>query len=441
MFSIYNDHDKELAKKWSKVLDSDDAPKIKNLEQRYGLARLLENTANHLKSTREGLVEFSEATPTTVTANIAKWDPIVISMVRRMGPTLLGQQLVGTQPMTSPQGLAFAIRPRYTNSSGAEVYKSAPKAHFTGQNSAGVVNAADLPFDVETNPIAKDGAGAIGSGFTTGKAMPTATGEGNIQSEFSVTVDKVPVAAETRSTKANYSEETAQDLASQHGISADALFTGLLTDQLAAEINYELLRTLYHVAVLGCSDTTTPGEYNLDVDSSGGWVAEKARTLAVRILHECSEIMANTRAGHGNFAVVDRKTYNLLHSAGLISDYGPSNSMFSGDDPIIRTNVPASGVLFGSVRVFRDDYANVPGQDGFCLVGYKGASELDAGVFYAPYVPVWNVRTIDPDSGQPRIFFKTRYGVVQNPLTDTNGVITARSNNFYRLFAIRNIEI
>lgn len=441
MFELYNDTDKELLKKWKKVIESQDAAPVKKLDHQYAMARMLENTSVFLRSRRDDLSSFGEATPTTVTGGIAKWEPIVISMVRRMGPTLLGSQFYGTQPMTSPSGLAFAIRPRYGTQVGTEVYDKAPKAHFTGANSAGNVNVADLPFDVQTNPLAVDGVNPLGSGFTTGGAMATATGEGDVGSEFSMTVDKVTVEAKTRSTKANYSEETAQDLASQHGISADALFTGLLSDQLAAETNYELLRKLYYSAVLGCTDTVSPGTYDLDTDSSGGWIAEKARTLAVRILHECSEIMAATRYGHGNYAIVDRKTYNLLHSAGLISDYGPSNSMFNGDDPIIRTNVPASGVLFGSVRIFRDDYANVPGTDGFVLVGYKGASELEAPVYFCPYVPVWNVRTVDPASGQPRIFFKTRYGIVANPLVDTNGAITARSNKCLRIFRVANIEI
>ncbi|AIK68296.1 major capsid protein [Rhizobium phage P9VFCI] len=446
MFELYNEQDVELSKKWKSVIDTQDARPIAehDLGTRYGMARMLENTANWLKTERgEGGMLFNEATPTTVTANVSKWDPIILSMVRRMGPTLLGNQLVGVQPMNSPQGLVFALRPRYKNAAGAEIHKTAPKAHFTGLKSGGTAGSAgsDTASDIETNPLAVVTPGdPLGNAFTTGTAMDTATGEGDIAAEISMTVDKVPVSAKTRALKASYSLETAQDLASQHGISADALFTGLLSDQLASETNYEILRTLYRIAVLGCSDTATPGVYDLDVDCDGRWLAEKARILAVRIINEASEIMVATRTGHGNFAVVDRKTYNLLYSGGQISDLGPSNNMFSGSDPVVRDNNVGSGMLMGTLRVYRDDYATMPGNTGFCLIGYKGPSELDAGAFYTPYVPVWTVRVNDQDSGQPRIFFKTRYGLVQNPLTDTNGALTARSNAFYRIFRIDSLD-
>jgi hypothetical protein len=443
MFALYNEQDIELSKKWAKVINSPDARPIAehDLGTRYGLARMLENTQKFLQTAREG--EFMESTPTTVTANVAKWDPIILSMVRRMGPTLLGNQLVGVQPMNSPQGLVFALRPRFKNASGAEIHKGAPKAHFTGFKSDGSAGGvgADIATDIQTNPLAVAAPGdPLGNAFTTGTAMDTATGEGDITSEISMTVDKVPVTAKTRSCKASYSLETAQDLASQHGLSADALFTGLLSEQLAAETNYEILRTLYRIAVLGCSDTTTPGVYDLDVDCDGRWLGEKARILAVRIINEASEIMAATRTGHGNFAVVDRKTYNFLYSGGHISDLGPSNGMFTGSDPVVRDQNVGVGMLMGTLKIYRDDYAQMAGNTGFVMIGFKGGSELDAGMFYTPYVPVWTVRVNDQDSGQPRIFFKTRYGLVQNPLTDTNGALTARSNPFYRIFRVDSLD-
>jgi len=443
MFALYNEQDIELSKKWAKVIDSPEAKPIRkdDFSTRYGLARMLENTENFLRTAKEG--EFMESTPTTVTGNVAKWNPIILSMVRRMGPTLLGNQLVGVQPMNSPQGLVFALRPRYTNASGAEIHKTAPKSYFTGVKSDGSAGGtgAEIATDVQTNPLARTSTDPFGTDFTVGTAMPTTMGEGDVASELSMTVDSVPVSAKTRSCKATYSLETAQDLASQHGLSADALFTGLLSEQLASETNYEILRTLYKIAVLGAQDTAAAGVYNLDVDNNGRWMGEKSRVLAVRIINEASQIMADTRLGHGNFAVVDRKTYNYLYSGGHISDLGPSNDMVIGSDPVVRDQNVGVGILMGTIKIYRDDYATMPGTEGFCMVGYKGGSELDAGFFYCPYVPVWTVRVNDQDSGQPRMFFKTRYGTVANPLVDTNGVSTPRSNAFYRIFKIAGIEI
>ena len=447
-YGIFNENDVELEKKWKKVIDADGAPKIasEDFNMRYGMARLLENTFQEIKTERaSGMGMFAESTPTTVTGGIAKWDPILISMVRRIGQTILSNQLVGTQPMTAPSGLIFAVRPRYQSQQGQEVLLGAPRTPQTGFNSDGTPGwnpATEIPSDVSTDPFAVAAPGdPLGSGFTTGIGMDTATGEGDVESQLTFTVDSARVDAKTRSSKASYSMETAQDMARQHGMNADAFLTSILADNIAAETYYEILRSMYISAVLGCADTATPGVYDLNVDSSGSWIAEKARTLALRIIFEASEIMAQTRAGHGNFAVVDRRTYNLLHGAGLISDYGPSNAMMQGADPIIRNNVPNSGVLFGQIRVFRDDYANVQGRSGFCMVGYKGANEADAAMYFTPYIPVWTVRATDPKSGQPIMFFKKRYGVAANPLVDTEGKIVRRTNKLLRIFRIDNIEI
>uniref|UniRef100_A0AAU8HYK4 Major head protein n=1 Tax=Rhizobium phage IG49 TaxID=3129228 RepID=A0AAU8HYK4_9CAUD len=447
-YGIYNEQDMELEKKWKKVIDADGAPKIasEDLNMRYGMARLLENTFTEIKLEREsGVGMFAESTPTTQTGGIAKWDPILISMVRRIGQTILSNRLVGNQPMTGPSGLIFAVRPRYENQQGPEVLTGAPKTAFTGFNSAGNPGwdlANEIPSDVALDPFAKaQPADPFGTGFTTGFGMDTATGEGDVNSELTVTIDSARVDAKTRSSKASYSMETAQDMARQHGMNADAFLTSILADNIAAETYYEILRSMYISAKLGCTDTSTPGVYDLNVDSSGGWIAEKARTLALRIIYEASEIMATTRAGYGTFAVVDRKTYNLLQGAGLISDYGPSNNMMTGADPIIRNNVPNSGLLFGQLEVYRDDYAQFGAREGFCMVGFKGANEADAAMYHCPYIPVWTVRAVDPKSGQPMIFFKKRYGVAANPLADTEGKIVPRSNPLLRIFKIQNIEI
>lgn len=445
---IYNENDIELEKKWKKVIDADGAPKIaaENLDMRYGMARLLENTFQEIKNERaSGHGMFAESTPTTVTGGIAKWDPILISMVRRIGQTILSNRLVGTQPMTGPSGLIFAVRPRYQTQTGPEVLTGPPRTAFTGLNSDGTPGwdlANAVPTDTAQDPFAKlQPADPFGTGYTTGFGMDTATGEGDINSQLTFTVDSSRVDAKTRSSKATYSMETAQDMARQHGMNADAFLTSILADNIAAETFQEILRSMYISAKLGCTDTAQPGIYDLNVDSSGGWIAEKARTLALRIMYEASEIMAETRAGYGNFAVVDRKTYNLLQGAGLISDYGPSNNMMTGADPILKNNVPNSGLLFGQLEVWRDDYANLGNRQGFCLVGYKGSNEADAAIYHCPYIPVWTVRTVDPVSTQPIVSFKTRYGVAANPLADTEGKILPRSNPMLRLFRIDNVEI
>jgi hypothetical protein len=250
----------------------------------------------------------------------------------------------------------------------------------------------------------------------------------------------VPVAARTRNLKWRWSIEMAQDLATQHGVDAGSMFDALAAQQISAEINYEILRKLYFSAVLGAADTAVPGTFHLTNDTDGRWVGERGKVLAMRIQLEAALIMQNTRLGHGNFVVCDVKTYNVLYNAGLISDFGPSNTMFQGPDPVIRDNTVAVGRL-GNMMVYRDDYVQMPAGEGFCLVGWKGATEAEAGMFYCPYLPVTMASTIDPASGQPISFAKTRYGLVSNPLAGANGAVTARSNPVYRLFKVAGLRL
>lgn len=424
LFDMYNKADEEVVKKWTPVLEAEDVAPITDVNVKFGTARLLENAEKFM----------NEATPGTTAGNVAGLDPAILSMVRRMGPTILGNQLVGVQPMQTPNAQIFALRPRYTNSAGAEVHKSAPDSAFTGLSSDGTKgNVTPVATDTVTDPMA-----AV---FTTGTAMDTATGEGDVGAEFSVTVDAVPVIAQTRTSKASMSYETLQDLSSQHGIDGRALFSGLLAEQLAAETNYEILRKLYISAVLGSSNSAVPGTFNLAVDSDGRWTAEDIRLLALHILQEATEIMQNTRLGHGNFAVVSSNVYNALFGAGLISDAGPSNTMFAGSNPVIKTNTPGIGILLGSITVYRDDYARPAPGKGFVLVGWKGNTPVEAGFFYAPYIPAFQVETHDENSFQPRMAWKSRYGLAASPLADTNGAVVARTNPFYRIFAVSSITI
>jgi len=435
---FYGENDHFLAQKWKKVLEAQDdtMEPVKDKTKQMGIARMLENTRNFLASQKS---VFQEAAPTNTAGGVSGYDQVVISLVRRMGPQILGNQLVGTQPLTGPTGLAFAWRPRFNNQSGAEIALNNTQADFTGLDSAGAREAAVVATDRASDPTADAGTG-IGSGFTTGGFMSSGEGEDDVTAQVAMTVDSVPVQAKTRALMSNFSMEMIQDLAAQHGVDGKSMFGSMMSEQLTSEINYETLRKLYISAVLGCSDTTTPGVYDLNADTDGQWIGEKGRILAMRILHECSQIMFDTRTGHGNFAVVDTKTYNLLANSGFISELSPANNQFSGASEVITDTTTAVGMLMGKVRIYRDDRAQVSSPNaGFCMVGWKGDAEYAAGAFYCPYVPVWSVETVSPTSGQPVMFFKTRAGFVVNPLADTNGAVVARTNKFYRLFRVTGI--
>jgi len=410
-----------LVEKWEEILEHPDAPALTTIDQKSGVAQLLENTEQYLAT---------EAAPTNVTGGVAKWDPILLSMVRRIGPSIIESDIVGVQAMTAPTGLIFAMRPRYTDQTGAEIHANEPNSAFSGNSSDGTAgHTSPVAADTETDPFA--------AAYDTGTGRTTAEGEGDLLAQVAMTVDSVSVTAKTRGLNAQYSMELAQDLKAQQGMDADAIFSGLLSESLAADISREIVRTIYKVATVGAQDTTTAGTFDLDNDTSGRWIAEKLKELLLRIDYEANEIFTSTRAGYGNFVIVSPRVFAALANLGVIDYNSGLSGTTVGQDPRMlgAQQAVASGILAGRYKIIRDPYAT----GDFVVVGYKGANPMEAGLFYAPYVPLYTARVITENNFQPSMGYRTRYGLVANPLAGTNGALTANSNPFYRKFAVAKL--
>ena len=431
LFSMYNEADLEIANKWSPTLEAEDVAPIEDINVKVGTARMLENA----------LIEqerFMEATPTTVAANIANLNPAIGSIIRRVGPTLMNlNAIVGVQPLPGPNAQAFSMVPKYIdNGADAELNLNPANSAFTGRSSDGSVgwdSTSAVASDTEQDPFA--------AAFTYGGTHSTAQGEGDIASELSLDVVSTPVNVGTRVVKATFSEESYQDMLRQHGVNSRTLFDEMLSKQIAAETEQEIVRKLYDTAVLGCADTATPGVYDLQADTDGRWIGENARVLAMRIISEASEIFLNTRIGHGSFAIVDHRTYNVLYSAGLIENGTTTNSVFSGSSALVKSTTPGQGVLMGEITIIRDDNIRPAAGTGTVLVGYRGASPFEAAAYYCPYIPAWPLGELrDENSWQPKVAWKSRYGTLANPFAGTNGAFTNRSNPLLRVFRIDNLS-
>lgn len=422
----------ETISKWQKVLESKDAPKIPNRYVKETIAQLLENTqrdmrvANAFESGFHAARPINEATPTSVTGNVAKWDPVLISMVRRITPQLMANDLVGVQPMTMPTGLIFAWRARYNNANGPEAFINEPNTNFTGAQT-------DAGGDVEIDPFA--------SPYTTGRGMATATGEGDITAEMTYTIEKTSVEAKTRQLKSTYSVELAQDLMATHQADADAEFVAMLQEELTQEMNRELTRTIYIVAKPGAQNASTAGTYDLAVDADGRWWAEKVKGLIFQIGLEAQKVFFESRRGRGNKIIASAEVCQALADVGYL-DVQSGMTQTKGDlevDPAKSTYV---GKLNGQYDVHVDPWISAT---NFVIVGFKGTNPFDAGLFFAPYVPFQLLRAIDPASFQPRLAFKTRYGLVSNPfVTHSDGDpdamrLQAGRNPYYRKFKVANL--
>ncbi|PHX90259.1 MAG: ATP-binding protein [Nitrospirae bacterium] len=439
-----------LQKKWAPVLDHPDLPTIKDPYRKAITAVLLEN--QEIANRTMGRI-LQEDSPTnsagsggfgggsTATGPVAGIDPIMISMVRRSLPNLLAYDVCGVQPMTGPTGLIFAMRSRYTNQSGTEAFYNEADTDFSGAgtHSGSMTMAADT---------------STGNGnvfvytATTGTAAATATGEalgtsgGGSFGEMAVSIEKVTVTAKTRALKAEYSMELAQDLKAVHGLDAESELANMLSAEVLAEINREVLRTIYSVAKVGCQvGTTTSGTFDLDTDSNGRWMVEKIKGLAFQLEREANTIAKQTRRGKGNVIICSSDVASAFAMAGLL-DYGTSMKdavALNVDD----TGSTFAGSLFGRLKVYIDPYFATSATSEFAVVGYKGTNAYDAGIFYCPYVPLQMVRAVDTGSFQPKIGFKTRYGLTANPFAEgtTQGVgaMTARANVYYRALKISNI--
>jgi hypothetical protein len=432
----------QLENKWSPVLDHDGLGAIKDPYRRAVTALVLENQE---KAMAEESRQLNEAAPTNNYGggNISAYDPILISLVRRALPNLIAYDICGVQPMTGPTGLIFAMRSKYKSQTGSEAFFNEANVAFSGTNAAG--GSGNVIGNVaNTNPVFALGTAdtyGVATGMTTGQAEALGDGAGNAFAEMAFSIDKVTVTARSRALKAEYTMELAQDLKAVHGIDAETELANILSTEILAEINREVVRTIYRSAVAGAQyGVTTAGTFDLDTDSNGRWSVEKFKGLVFQIEREANAIAKATRRGKGNTLIVSSDVASALAMAGVL-DYTPALQVNLNVDDTGNT---FAGTLHGRIKVYIDPYfGGSANGDELCTVGYKGTSPYDAGLFYCPYVPLQMVRAIGQDTFQPKIGFKTRYGMVANPfaegLTEGAGALKERSNVYYRIFRVRNL--
>ena len=429
-----------LQEKWSPILEHSDLPQIEDNYKKAVTAVILENQEKALQEER---VSLEEAAPLNATGSsaISNWDPILISLVRRAMPNLVAYDICGVQPMTGPTGLIFAMKARYQDypSGGREAQSEAlginePRTAYSA--SAGP-NATD---DVDANPEGDPFAGSsayqnqTSSGMSTASAESLGDGAANHFQEMSFTIEKSTVTAVSRALKAEYTLELAQDLKAIHGLDAESELANILSSEILAEINREVVREVNNQAKTGASTTASAGTFNLDVDANGRWSVEKFKGLLFQIERESNVIAKETRRGKGNFILCSSDVASALSMAGVL-DYAPALSTNLNVDDTGNT---FAGVLNGRVKVYIDPYAGA----NYLTVGYRGSNPYDAGMFYCPYVPLQMVRAVGENTFQPKIGFKTRYGMVSNPFVGTtpaNGLASDGSNQYYRKMAVSNI--
>ena len=466
-----------LQEKWAPLLNYEGLDKIKDSHRRSVTAVLLENQERFLREEQAfqvgNLSNLMEA-PTNSTGTggfsgsaaaggpTAGFDPVLISLIRRSMPNLIAYDIAGVQPMSGPTGLIFAMRSRYANQSGAETFYDEVNSAFSGQNSAfdnvgfagtsvgiGTTNQAGSNPSV-LNPVGGGGdqtAYNTGTGMLTGDAEALGDGAGGDHfNQMAFSIEKVTVTAKSRALKAEYSLELAQDLKAIHGLNAEAELANILSTEILAEINREVIRTIYKVAEQGAvQNVATPGIFDLDIDSNGRWSVEKFKGLLFQIERDANAIAQRTRRGKGNIIVCSADVASALTMAGVL-DYTPAlNANLTVDD----TGNTFAGVLQGKYRVYIDPYAanltsgNASPGNQYYVVGYKGSSPYDAGIFYCPYVPLQMVRAVGENSFQPKIGFKTRYGMVANPfaegLDQGLGRLQVNANRYYRRVAVKNL--
>ena len=441
----------QLQKKWEGVLEHADLPAIKDPYRKAVTAVILENQAQEMMKAAGVL---NEAGPTNSMTNtiasggfggsasspVAGFDPILISLVRRSLPNLIAYDICGVQPMTGPTGLIFAMRSRYANQTGTEAFYNEANSGFAGQATQA---ALSLQSNTSTsgNVFANTVFSNLPATMTTGASEALGDSSNTFQ-EMAFSIEKVTVTARSRALKAEYSMELAQDLKAVHGLDAETELANILSSEILAEINREVIRTIYSTAKVGAQvGTTTSGTFDLDTDSNGRWMVEKVKGLAFQIEREANTIAKQTRRGKGNVMICSSDVASALAMAGIL-DYNSalaSNVSLSVDD----TGNTFAGTLFGRIKVYIDPYFPTSSTAEFAVIGYKGSNAYDAGLFYCPYVPLQMVRAVDTGTFQPKIGFKTRYGLVANPFAqgDTvgSGAINVNSNVYYRAFKIANL--
>ena len=454
----------QLQEKWAPLLDAESAEPIKDQHRRMVTAVLLENQEKFMNEEKQFLYE---AAPTNdagtggfgadsaAAGPTAGFDPVLISLIRRSMPNLVAYDLAGVQPMNGPTGLIFAMRSRYESQAGTEAFFDEADTTFSAQNSADSITAGETDTaaglgtvtQAGTNPSALNPVGSASStGYNVGQAMPTANaealgdGSSNHFNEMAFSIEKVTVTAKSRALKAEYSLELAQDLKAIHGLNAEAELANILSTEILAEINREVIRTIYKVAETGAQvNVASAGTFNLDVDSNGRWSVEKFKGLLFQIERDANAIAQRTRRGKGNIILCSADVASALTMAGVL-DYTPAlNANLNVDD----TGNTFAGVINGKYRVYIDPFAANSAATQYYVIGYKGSSPYDAGLFYCPYVPLQMVRAVGQDTFQPKIGFKTRYGMVENPFsqgtTQGNGTLTVNANRYYRRVSVANL--
>ena len=443
----------QLQKKWQPVLEHPDLAPIKDSHKRSITATILENTEKALRETAAlGGSQFllSEAMTSSIPANqtgdnVDNFDPVLISLVRRSMPNLIAYDICGVQPMTGPTGLIFAMRSKYSNSSNSatEALFNEANTQFStvvsGANTLGLKHTGTLPGNTTVlSNLPANGVYNFAGGMSTAQAEALGTDSNTAFAQMAFAIEKVTVTAKSRALKAEYSMELAQDLKAIHGLDAETELSNILSAEILAEINREVVRTINVTAKQGASEgTTTAGIFDLDTDSNGRWSVEKFKGLMFQVEREANQIAKGTRRGKGNIIICSSDVASALQMAGVL-DYAPA--LNSNNLNVDDTGNTFAGVLNGRMRVYIDPYAT---GGNYLTVGYKGSSAFDAGLFYCPYVPLQMVRAVDQDSFQPKIGFKTRYGMVANPFAEGTtvglGALTADSNNYYRRVLVTNL--
>ena len=458
----------QLQEKWAPILDYDGLDPIKDAHRRSTTAILLENQEKELREeasflSEQPTVNTQSGTNPGFGANataggpVAGFDPVLISLIRRSMPNLVAYDLAGVQPMNGPTGLIFAMRSRFDSQTGTEALFDEANTAFSGQNTAANKTNGFVDGNVGLGTTGQQGSNpALLSGaasptdpvdYNVGQGMRTddseAMGEsGSAFNQMAFSIEKVTVTAKSRALKAEYSLELAQDLKAIHGLNAEAELANILSTEILAEINREVIRTIYNVAKPGAqANVANGGTFDLDTDSNGRWSVEKFKGLIFQIERDANAIAQETRRGKGNMILCSADVASALTMAGVL-DYTPAlNANLNVDD----TGNTFAGVLQGKYRVYIDPFAANVAATQYYVVGYKGTSPYDAGLFYCPYVPLQMVRAVGQDTFQPKIGFKTRYGIVENPFSQGNvnsqglGVLARNKNTYYRRVAVANL--
>jgi hypothetical protein len=440
----------KLVEKWAPVIDHPDLNPIKDSHKRSVIAQLLENQEIESRSESAGYRNpqslLSEAAPVNnfgasssdaSTGSIDIYDPVLISLVRRSMPNLIAYDICGVQPMSGPTGLIFAMRSRFTTQGGTEALFNEANTTFSGTNSNG--DFGTLQTGASPANLSGGSEYTFGPGMTTSQAEALGDGGNNQFQEMAFSIEKISVVARSRALKAEYTMELAQDLKAVHGLDAEQELANILSTEILAEINREVVRTINQTATIGAQENVAvAGTFNLDVDANGRWSVEKFKGLMFQLERESNAIAKATRRGKGNMMICSSDVASALQMAGVL-DYTPA---LANNLQVDDTGNTFAGVLNGRIRVYIDPYFAATSGVHYATIGYKGTSAFDAGLFYCPYVPLQMVRAVGQDTFQPKIGFKTRYGMVANPFATSaaDGAIAfANKNTYYRRIAISNI--